>query len=128
MKFGVIISGMAFGVVCGFLLPICDFLLFTFFVVVVDWLTGWRASGMPIQSKGIRKSFEKLTFYMLGIMLAHGFDLVYLAENMYITQMIAGIVALTELISVYENIDKKTGSRLSSAIKKYFSKNGDSWE
>jgi hypothetical protein len=119
MKIGsCMIGGVLFGWVCSFLIPISSFLLFTCFVVFVDFITGWMASGKPIHSRGIRKTFEKLTFYMLGTLAAHGFDVTYLNNSMSITYAISGMIALTELLSVYENIDKGTGTGLLHVVKK----------
>ena len=55
---------------------------------------------------------------MLGTLAAHGFDVTYLNDSMSITYAISGMIALTELLSVYENIDKGTGSGLLQVVKK----------
>lgn len=124
MKTECIGCGIVMGMLCSFLLPIAEFLTFTFFAVLIDLYTGWRASGKPLHSRGIRRTFEKMVMYMLGILIAHGFDLVYVPNSTYITFAISGIVAVTEVVSIYENIDRKIGTGLLQVFQKLFTKDG----
>ena len=119
-----ILLGLMLGVVCSFVVPIYQFLVFTAFATICDLYSGWRASGERLKSRGVRRTIEKTILYMIAVLLAHGFDLVYLSNADYITFIIAGIIASTELLSVYENIERATGAGLFTWVKDYLSKHG----
>lgn len=119
-----VLFGAMLGVICSFILPVYHFLLFTAFATICDLYSGWRASGERFKSRGVRRTIEKTILYMIAILLAHGFDEVYLNDTNYITFVIAGIIASTELLSVYENIERKTGAGLFTWVKEFLSKHG----
>lgn len=118
MKIKAIISALlaAFG---WFFLPIQWYLLFTCFIVLADLYTGWRASNMPFISRGVRRSIDKISMYFLAIIIAHAFDLLYLSEGRLILSFaISSVIISTEMLSVYENISRKTGTGLAELFKK----------
>ena len=99
-----------------FLLPIAWYLVFTVVLVVADLYTGWKASNMRFISRGVRKSIDKT--------IAHAFDLLYLPNGRLIVSFaVSSIIASTEMLSVYENVQRQTGTGLLSAIKKYLNGN-----
>lgn len=107
-----------------FLLPIAWYLVFTIALVFADLYTGWRASNMRFISRGVRKSIDKAIAYFIAILIAHAFDLLYLPDGRLIVSFaVSSIIASTEMLSVYENIQRHTGTGLLSAVKKYLNGN-----
>lgn len=107
-----------------FLLPIAWYLVFTLALVLADLYTGWKASNMRFISRGVRKSIDKAIAYFIAILIAHAFDLLYLPEGRLIVSFaVSSVIASTEMLSVYENIQRHTGTGLLSAIKKYLNGN-----
>ena len=110
-----------------FLLPIAWYLVFTVVLVVADLYTGWRASNMRFISRGVRKTIDKLIAYFIAILIAHAFDLLYLAEGgLIVSFAVSSVIASTEMLSVYENIQRQTGTGLLSAVKKFLNGNSKS--
>ena len=107
-----------------FLFPIAWYLVFTVVLVVADLYTGYKASNMRFISRGVRKSIDKTIAYFIAILIAHAFDLIYLPEgNLIVSFAVSSVIASTEMLSVYENIQRQTGTGLLSAIKKYLNGN-----
>ena len=96
--------------------------------VLIDFLTGMYASyrtKTPIISSKLRRTIEKLVFYTVSIMIAHMFQHHFM--NWFnLTQIVAGFIAATELLSIYENIRKVTKldvfKRIIDTIKEQFFK------
>ena len=110
-----------------FLLPIAWYLVFTVVLVVADLYTGWRASNMRFISRGVRKTIDKLIAYFIAILIAHAFDLLYLADGgLIVSFAVSSVIASTEMLSVYENIQRQTGTGLLSAVKKFLNGNSKS--
>jgi len=107
-----------------FLLPIAWYLVFTVVLVVADLYTGWKASNMKFISRGIRRTIDKLIAYFIAILIAHAFDLLYLADGgLIVSFAVSSVIASTEMLSVYENIQRQTGTGLLSAVKKFINGN-----
>lgn len=107
-----------------FLLPIAWYLVFTLASVLADLYTGWKASNMRFISRGVRKTIDKLIAYFIAILLAHAFDLIYLADGgLIVSFAVSSVIASTEMLSVYENIQRQTGTGLLSAVKKFLNGN-----
>ena len=110
-----------------FLLPIAWYLVFTVVLVFADLYTGWRASNMRFISRGVRKTIDKLIAYFIAILIAHAFDLLYLADGgLIVSFAVSSVIASTEMLSVYENIQRQTGTGLLSAVKKFLNGNSKS--
>ena len=107
-----------------FLFPIAWYLVFTVVLVVADLYTGWKASNMRFISRGVRKSIDKAIAYFIAILIAHAFDLIYLPEsNLIVSFAVSSVIASTEMLSVYENIQRQTGTGLLTTIKRYLNGN-----
>ena len=107
-----------------FLLPIAWYLVFTLALVLADLYTGWKASNMRFISRGVRKTIDKLIAYFIAILLAHAFDLIYLADGgLIVSFAVSSVIASTEMLSVYENIQRQTGTGLLSTVKKFINGN-----
>lgn len=107
-----------------FLIPIAWYLVFTVALVVADLYTGYKASNARFISRGVRRTIDKAIMYFIAIILAHGFDLLYLPQGkLIISFAVSSIIASTEILSVYENIQRHTGTGLLSSIKKIINGN-----
>jgi len=107
-----------------FLIPIAWYLVFTLALVLADLYTGWKASNMKFISRGIRRTIDKVVMYYLAILLAHAFDLIYIADGgLIVSFAVSSVIASTEILSVFENIQRHTGTGLLSAVKKYLNGN-----
>ena len=111
------------GSVAWFLVPIQWLLLFTVSLVLCDLYTGWRASKSRFVSRGLRRSLDKAIAYFIAILIAHGFDLIYLSDSRLILSYgVSSFIAGTEMLSIYENIERITGVGLHGFFKNF--KNG----
>jgi len=104
--------------ISSFIMSVATFLSFTLVIVLVDLYTGRMAAkhrGEAIKSSGYRQSVKKYVLYMLGILISELFIRVF-SLPIPLTYMVAGVVALTEIKSIFENIETVTGVRLWSYI------------
>ena len=100
-----------FSWISSFIMSVATFLSFTLVIVLVDLYTGRMAAkhrGEAIKSSGYRKSVKKYVLYMLGILISELFIRVF-SLPIPLTYMVAGVVALTEIKSIFENIETVTG-------------------
>lgn len=92
--------------------------------VALDFISGVYASYRTKQnfvSHRLRKTIEKFVFYSISIIIAFMFQLEF-ASWCNLAQIIAGFIAGTELLSIYENVTKITGLNLKDKVKEYISK------
>ena len=100
-----------FSWISSFIMSVATFLSFTLVIVLVDLYTGRMAAkhrGEAIKSSGYRQSVKKYVLYMLGILISELFIRVFLLP-IPLTYMVAGVIALTEVKSIFENIETVTG-------------------
>jgi len=113
-------------VVAAVFQPVMPIIYVILVFILFDLLTALYAKVIKkkekLQSNKLRKTTEKFVYYTLAILLAHLFD-VYLM-NIFLTKAVAGFIAVTELLSIYENITLITGTdiakKLLGQIKFYF--------
>lgn len=92
--------------------PIHAVMLMVVFLPVADMVTGIlasRKSGQKISSAGLRRTVAKITVYEIAILLAFGLQQTGLDGGLPLAKLCASMVALTELKSVFENIDVVVG-------------------
>ena len=100
-----------FSWISSFIMSVATFLSFTLVIVLVDLYTGRMAAkhrGEAIKSSGYHQSVKKYVLYMLGILISELFIRVF-SLPIPLTYMVAGVVALTEIKSIFENIETVTG-------------------
>ena len=100
-----------FSWISSFIMSVATFLSFTLVIVLVHLYTGRMAAkhrGEAIKSSGYRQSVKKYVLYMLGILISELFIRVF-SLPIPLTYMVAGVVALTEIKSIFENIETVTG-------------------
>lgn len=99
----------------SFVLPIGPFLITAILMVLLDMYTGIsaaRARNEAIHSKGMRRSIRKILGYFSAILAVHWCDYVFGVKAEWGFDMaftIAGLIALTELKSILENVSSYTG-------------------
>jgi hypothetical protein len=93
------------------LLPVRPVMIAAGVLIVLDMITGMLASrkqGERITSSGLKKTVGKMFLYqssiVVGFLMEH-----YLLEGIPVVKVIAGIIALTEGKSFFENVHRITG-------------------
>lgn len=111
--------------VYGFFIPIHGFLILTFCLVTADMITGIIATRYPqnpderieISSRRMARTIYKGTLYAISIMAFHGvahtFEL-----GVEMAYFAAFFIAVTELQSIDENINRVLGISIFGEIKK----------
>lgn len=88
------------------LAPVSPVLATALILVVVDLLTGVVAAkkkGEVINSRGLRRSVTKLFIYEIALMVAFLAGQ-YLLMELPVLKIVASMIGLTELRSVFENL------------------------
>lgn len=99
-------------------------------LVVVDLITGLvvsRKAGIPVTSEGLKKSVLKLSLYLIAALLAFLVGNYLTGPLVPVLNIVSGLIGITELKSVLENLDLISGGSLMkviiSAIQKSVSNN-----
>jgi phage-related holin len=103
--------------VIPFVTPISGYILFMIMAVLADTITGIIAAikmKQKITSRGIWRTIEKIVIAGIAIMLAQGFQVLYLPD-VPLTKGVSAIIAFAELKSNMENYYKITGVDLGAA-------------
>ena len=106
----------------SFFIPIVPFLLFTIVLVGFDLFTGTKAAksrGEPINSRGLRRTVEKIALYFVAILLGQGITQVFM-PSIPVAYVVAFAIALTEFKSNIENVEQVTGARIWHLLKDRF--------
>jgi uncharacterized membrane protein len=111
-------------VIAAYFAPVASMISCVLILILFDFLTGMYASyrlKIPIVSHRLRKTIEKFVLYSTSILLGWMFQLQF-AEWSNLAQAISGFIAATELLSVYENVNKITGLNILTKVKSTFKK------
>lgn len=117
-------SSMVSGWVLSFLSPVWPFLILIFFLTMTDLYSGTQAAkkrGEEINSRGLRRSVNKIVLYAAAVLLTEGCRVVFI-PGINITYIAAFTVCLTELKSNLENIYTVTGTDVWATLKGFISK------
>lgn len=85
------------------------------FLWAIDWILGvWKSlkARRTLTSYRFRKSISKITTYVLAITSTYVLENTFLPEWIPICKVVAGYIAFTELVSIYENMSEITGKKL----------------
>lgn len=99
--------------------PIQTMLVSTGALVICDLITGIMAAhkaGLPITSRGIKRTVVKLLVYDLAILLAHITEVYLTQHSIPVLNVVTSIIGITELKSCLENLQKLTGNGVVTAI------------
>lgn len=94
--------------------PIHHLLLSTGVMIFADLVTGVYAAykrGEPITSSGLRRTVTKMFVYELSIVLAFIAEH-YISDILPFVKMASAMIAVTELKSIYENLNSISGINL----------------
>lgn len=100
-------------------MPAKEMLASVLFLIVVDLITGILASrkqGIPITSSAIRRTISKLIIYEVVIMIAFIAQKYLLADSIPASNIVAGLIGITELTSCLENLNAISGDNLLKII------------
>ena len=104
------------GAVMSFMAPIQVFIIWMLIFVGVDLVSGILAAkkrGEKLESKKLRATINKMTWYFMFIVLAQGLDIhVVPWIDMHLASMVSAIICGVELYSVLENAYSITGNRV----------------
>lgn len=110
--------------------PIQAMIITTGVLIGADLIVGiWAASkqGHPITSAGIRRTVTKMFIYETALLLGFLAEHYLLSDLLPATKIVSGMIGITELKSIYENLNTISGSDLlKTAIAKLGSENDSS--
>jgi len=72
---------------------------------LISGLLAAKKQGIPITSNGLKRTIIKTTVYEVAVLLAFLVGLYLAPEELPITKMVTGLIGMTELKSVLENLD-----------------------
>jgi len=105
----------AFLLTVAYFMPIREMVHAVVFLWLVDWILGvWKSlkANRKLTSYRFRKSITKITTYVLAIMSTFVLENTFLPDWSNLSNIVAGYVAFTELVSIYENMSEITGRKL----------------
>jgi phage-related holin len=111
-------------VLLAYFSPIAPLVNLVIIFILIDFLSGMYASYRSkeqIVSNRLRKTLEKFVFYSVSIIVAYMFQIGFL-NWCNLAQIVAGFIASTELLSIYENVKKITGLDLVAKVKEYITR------
>jgi phage-related holin len=119
------IVGVLVGSLMSFIAPVQPFVLIAFVLIICDLYTGIRAAKYrkdKITSSGIGRSVEKMTLYLIAIILSHLFQKTFLhginyVEDFPIVYIVSITISIRELKSNFENIEAVTGVNVWAVVK-----------
>lgn len=90
-------------------------------LTLIDFVTGVRAAqkrGEAITSGGFKRTIFKILGYELVVMLGFLVEQYMTGDMVPVTKVLAGLIGITELKSVIENLQDVTGVPLSQLLLK----------
>ena len=101
--------------ILAYFMPIKEMVYAVIFLLAIDWILGvWKSlkAKRTLTSYRFRKSISKITTYVLAITSTYVLENTFLPEWIPICKVVAGYIAFTELVSIYENMSEITGKKL----------------
>lgn len=101
--------------VLAYFMPIKGMVHAVIFLWAIDWILGvWKSlkAKRTLTSYRFRKSISKITTYVLAITSTYVLENTFLPEWIPICKVVAGYIAFTELVSIYENMSEITGKKI----------------
>jgi len=119
------IIGVLIGSLMSFIAPVAPFVVMAFALIVCDLYTGIRAAKYrkdKITSSGIGRSVEKMTLYLIAIILSELFQKTFLngvdyIQDFPIVYIVSITISIRELKSNFENIEAVTGVNVWAVVK-----------
>ena len=102
-----------------FFAPISSVMIAILFLMLIDFICGIFAAkkrGEKISSKKMKNSIIKLFLYQLSIITGHLIFLYFIPVIPWVN-IIAGLIGVTEILSIFENISQVTNTNFIKVIK-----------
>lgn len=122
--------GVALGFIISFILPIQAFIILVGVFVIVDLITGINVvrykkkngENVKITPSSFKRTVSKFRDYAIAILVSHALEIVFFPtlDTPYFAWAISGIIALTEIQSIFENLSITTGIDFWARLKKIF--------
>ena len=130
MKFPPIefLLSQAFTLVLAYFMPIKSLIHAVFFLFVMDWILGvWKSkkAHRRLTSYRFRKSIAKIATYFVAITSTFVLENTFLPQWVNMTHVVAGYIAFTELVSIYENMSAITERKLMKELLDVIKRNFD---
>lgn len=96
-----------------------SFLTFAIVVVIADMITGIMAAmrnNEELMSRGISRTLEKIALYTGSILIVAHFEDTFSVPLLQLPYVVAAIIAITEMKSFFENVEKITGTPMWSPV------------
>lgn len=106
-------------VIAAIFAPAKGMILTSLVLIIVDLITGIMAArkiGTPITSAGIRRTVSKLFIYEMAIVMAFLVQTYMTGDTVPVSSIVTGMIGLTELTSVLENMNTIGGGAILKAI------------
>lgn len=97
------------------LAPIKPLLIAALALTAFDTLSGIMAAkkrGEKITSAGLRRSVSKTLVFMIAILAGFVAEKYMLNDLMPVSKLVAGAIATTECLSIFENLNVATGTNI----------------
>lgn len=108
-----------------YLLPVHSMIYIMVFMVIVDFITGiWKAIKRKetITSKRMAETLEKMVLYMIGIITSFVLQNHIGIDGVKIMWVFATLIITREYLSIIENIEALTGTKIIQAVSNYIHK------
>lgn len=105
----------AMGICTAFFLPLKTPVNAILILILIDWLTGVYRSliaNRKFTSYRLRKSVQKTVSYIVAIIAVFILEQDVLGADFGLVKIVTGYIAMTELLSIYENLSVITGKTL----------------
>lgn len=114
-------------IIIAFLSPISVFINTIIILILIDFITAlFRAKKKKkkIESKKMRKTATKMVMYILFIISSYLLMFVTFGNDFFVTNFVFGMLALTEVVSIGENMsiatDKTIFIKMTKKISDFF--------
>lgn len=109
--------------------PIVPMLITVFALIIFDLISGILASlkrGESFKSSALRRTVTKFFVYDMAIIAGFITEKYLLNDSLPLVKIVAGIISVTELSSLYENLNIIYGSNIFNKILAIFGSKNDS--
>jgi len=99
--------------------PIKAVLITTMVLTMLDMGTGLAVAikkKKRINSSGLRRTIVKVALYEVAVMCAFLVEKYLIGESIPLVKILGGLIGLTELISILENVDIISGNKLFQVV------------
>jgi phage-related holin len=108
-----------------YLMPVHSMVFVMISMVLADFVTGiWKSlkSGERISSKRMAETIEKMALYIIGIVASFVLEKLIDIEGLRIVWVFVTIIVTREYLSVLENIETITKTKILEIVSRYLQK------